>query len=185
MTVEETAVPLPNALEHYMLNDGEIMIRPASESEYNLVGQTLVKAFTYKDSISESYYRRLTSIAERSENEDVWVAQNIEGTVLGAYLTPKPNKVEDEGYFGFNTLGVLPAKRGKGLGHAFVRHALALGRFYGFNALLIHSGPNMVDAHRLYQQCGFVRHRELENIVVDGNQRLLVFIANINEALKE
>ncbi|MBQ1513715.1 GNAT family N-acetyltransferase [Bifidobacterium merycicum] len=96
-------------------------------------------------------------------------------------MTPKLDHLEEPDTFGFNTLGVLPSARGKGVGGAFVHHALDLARSHGLRRVLIHSGPGMLDAHRLYQHCGFVRHRELETLVVDGGQRLLFFIYDFDD----
>ncbi|NMM92881.1 amidohydrolase [Bifidobacterium oedipodis] len=175
-----TIADLPKSLTHRDIGHGAV-IRIAREDEYPVVAKVLVEAFEANDHISDLYRNRLQSIAQRSEREHVWVAEDADSRIIGAYLTPKPDATEEPDTFGFNTLGVLPTAQGRGVGRSFVRHALDLGRFFGFPRLLIHSGPNMKTAHRLYYRCGFVRHRELETLVVDGGQRLLVFVADTDD----
>lgn len=172
------ATSLPADLLVKDLGDG-LTLRLADPSEYVAVGETLYEAFKTNGPMSEFYKHRLLDIPDRAKAEDIWVIVDGDGTLYGACTTVKP-AFNREPTFEFNTMGVLPIGRGHGLGRAFVEHSIAVGKAYGYRKVLIHSGPNMPYAHRLYQRCGFVRHRELETLVVDGGQRLLVFTYDID-----
>lgn len=178
-TTYADASTLPLNLKDWDLGSG-LHLRLAHPDEYSAVGNTLVEAFSTNGPMTEEYHHRLTDIAGRSAKEDVWVISDASGKLYGACTTVKP-ALNTEPTFGFNTMGVLPIGRGHGLGKAFVEHNIALAKAYGYDRLLIHSGPNMPYAHRLYQRCGFVRHPEMETLIVDGGQRLLFFIYDIAE----
>ena len=172
------ATSLPADLLVKDLGSG-LTLRLADPSEYVAVGETLYEAFKTNGPMSEFYKHRLLDIPDRAKAEDIWVIVDGDGTLYGACTTVKP-AFNREPTFEFNTMGVLPIGRGHGLGRAFVEHSIAVGKAYGYRKVLIHSGPNMPYAHRLYQRCGFVRHRELETLFVDGGQRLLVFTYDID-----
>lgn len=156
-------------------------LRLAEPDEYDRVGGILVRAFETNGPMSQLYRRRLTSIAQRSESEDIWVISSEDGDLYGACTTVKPERW-DRPYFEFNTMGVAPEGRSRGFGRLFVSHSIGLARAFGFGRVLIHSGPNMVPAHWLYEKCGFERHPELETLVVDGGQRLLVYTYDLDSS---
>lgn len=168
---------LPESLLRCDLGDG-LTLRLAEPDEYIAVGRMLYEAFTTNGPMSELYRHRLLDIPERAASEDVWVIVGAGGELYGACTTVKP-AVNTEPTFEFNTMGVLPKGRGRNLGKAFVEHSIAVGKAYGYRQVLIHSGPNMPYAHRLYERCGFIRHPELETWIVDGGQRPLVFVYDI------
>lgn len=49
------------------------------------VGQALLEAFTASGKITEHYRQRLLGITPRSKTEDVWVAEDVDGQIIGAY----------------------------------------------------------------------------------------------------
>lgn len=179
VTAYADASTLPAGLKDWDLGSG-LHLRLAHPDEYDAVGRTLVEAFSTNGPMTKEYHHRLTDISGRSAKEDVWVISDASGELYGACTTVKP-ALNNEPTFEFNTMGVLPKGRGHGLGKAFVEHNIAVAKAYGYRRLLIHSGPNMPYAHRLYQRCGFVRHPEMETLIVDGGQRLLFFIYDITE----
>ena len=170
---------LPQNLENRDIGSG-ISIRRAQSAQYDEVGNVLFDAFSASGKVSPEYERRVRAIDERSASEEVWVASTRSGQIVGASLTPKPGHIED-GFFAFNTIGVLPQARGRGVGRSFVQHATDLAAYYGFDALLIHSGPDMKPAHRLYYHFGFRRRIDWETVVVDDGQRLLVLTYRIHQ----
>ncbi len=167
---------LPAELLSRDLGAGRVL-RLAEPQEYAEVGRVLQAAFTRDFAVTEWYLEHLAQIAERSRTSHVWVVAGADG-ILGAVLTPKPQYHRD-GAFTFNILGVGPRGRGLDLGRALVGHCVALARALGYRLVAIHSGPQMIAAHRLYVRYGFVRRPERETAVVDGGQRLLVFTYRI------
>ncbi|WP_033523119.1 hypothetical protein [Bifidobacterium merycicum] len=71
-------------LEHRDIGHG-VTIRRAEEREYDQVGQALLEAFTASGKITEHYRQRLLGITPRSKTEDVWVAEDVDGQIIGAY----------------------------------------------------------------------------------------------------
>lgn len=71
-------------LEHRDIGHG-VTIRRAEEREYDQVGQALLEAFTASGKITEQYRQRLLGITPRSKTEDVWVAEDVDGQIIGAY----------------------------------------------------------------------------------------------------
>ena len=172
---------LPADIENMDIGS-EIHIRRAQTGEYKEIGNVLFAAFTASGKVSQEYERRVRSIAQRSTEEDVWVASTQLHQIVGASLTTRPGHTEGQ-FFTFNTLAVLPHWRGHGIGYAFVQHAVDLASYYGFDELLIHSGPDMKQAHHLYYRFGFRRRIDWETLVVDGGQRLLTLTYRINETI--
>ena len=168
---------LPRRLLHVSLPGG-LEIRLADPSEYEATADMLCRAFVTSSFVSDLYRHRLLSIPQRSSEEDIWVISDEQGHLYGGYTTIDPIHVADE-CFAFNTLGVSREVWGRHLGQALVSHAISLATEYGYRRILIHSGPNMVYAHRLYYHCGFKRRPEFETLVVDGGQHLRVFTYDI------
>jgi len=166
---------------------GAVRVRAARPDEHVAVADVLEAAFTATFTITDWYRENLRRVPEHAATHDVWVAE-LPGsaTFAGAVLTPHPAALRSaepapDGVpeFGFRLLGVAPTARGRGVGRALVAHTVGLARAQGLTRIGIRSGPQMRDAHRLYEQLGFVRRRERETLVVDGGQRLLVFTYDI------
>jgi GNAT superfamily N-acetyltransferase len=151
------------------MGDG-VTVRRAEAMEYGTVGDLLEEAFTATFTITDWYRDNLHRVDEHARQADVWVAQ-VDGRLAGAVLTPA-GETEEPDAFGFRLLGVAPWARGRGVAVALVAHAEALARARGFGRVAIWSGPQMVEAHRLYERLGYLRRPERETRVVDGGQRL-------------
>ncbi len=169
---------------------GAVTVRAARPDEHAGVADTLEAAFTATFAITDWYRDNLRRIDEHAAGYDVWIARLDDPTVraedpapiAGAVLTPHEDTLPDappapDGVpeFSFRLLGVGPWARGHGVGRALVDHAIGLAREHGLSRIGIRSGPQMVEAHRMYERLGFVRHPDRETFVVDGGQRLRIY----------
>lgn len=171
----------------------EFVIREARPEEYPQVAELLVRAYTSSYENSEEYLDDLYHIDAWTPEHQIWVALD-QCRLVGAMLTPAPGVVpspmvgEDgvvyqapEGELEFNKLAVDPSRRGRGVAKALVAKSVELARERGIGRIGIHSGPQMTDAHALYEHLGFVRRPERETLIVDGGLRLRVYTYDIPE----
>lgn len=151
-----------------------VRIRLASPSEYALVGDLTVEAYTvdgYLDD-SDDYADHLRDAASRATDAELWVAADDSG-LLGSvtYCPPGSRWCElatepDQGEF--RMLAVAPRARRGGVGRALVEHCIVRSRALGHRELVLSSLAAMTAAHRLYGRLGFVRSPELDWEPVPG-----------------
>ncbi|HEY0188869.1 MAG TPA: GNAT family N-acetyltransferase [Cellulomonas sp.] len=155
-----------------------ITVRAAVPADHDAIARTLLSAFTATFTITDWYRDNLSRVAEHAVDHEWWVAVDADGAVLGALMTPRDLDPGTE--LGFRLLGVHPQARGRGAAVALVEHVIGLARERGHHRLGIWSGPQMGAAHRLYERLGFARVPERETRVVDGGQRLLAFVLDLD-----
>ncbi len=89
-----------------------------------------------------------------------------EGVVVGTVtIAPEGSSWRELGGPGegeFRMLAVAPEARGRGVGEALVRHALARFRETGLTRVVLCSLVEMEAAHRIYRRLGFERAPELD-----------------------
>ncbi|WP_240646130.1 GNAT family N-acetyltransferase [Georgenia sp. SYP-B2076] len=161
-------VARPPAALHFRL------VRP---EEHDAVGELLLAAYD-EYGMGGAYRAHLRDVAGRVAEQEVWVALDDGGTIVGTVVTPREGRtltpLARAGELDFRFLAVSPAARGRGVGSALTRHVLDVARRRGASAVVMNSGPQMLGAHALYLGLGFVRLPERETVVVaDG--RLLAF----------
>jgi GNAT superfamily N-acetyltransferase len=150
-----------------------VLIRPAREDEYDAVGALTVAGYdadgylTYPDgTFDHGYAGWLADAASRAQNSTLLAAfdgDDLVGTVTwcpygsaDAQLAKEPHQGE------FRTLSIAPVARGRGIGRALVEACLDRARSAGLTEVLLFSLEEMLPAHRLYAQLGFVRRPDLD-----------------------
>jgi ribosomal protein S18 acetylase RimI-like enzyme len=81
------------------------------------------------------------------------------GTVQGVYAALVFYIAEFWGWrspFYIYTIRVPPKERGRGIGEALLKAAIAHARNAGYDSVSLHVGANFATAKRLYERCGFV-----------------------------
>ncbi len=159
-----------------------IEVRVARPDEYARVGALTHAAYAALpvDHLWGGYDEEILDTAARAEHGDILVAVTVrtpraprakqgshvidDGVVVGAvtYVDDPASEWSEwtePGEAQFRLLAVDPSARGHGAGTALVQacveRATAAGR-----AILIHTTPWMVDAHRIYERLGFVRRAD-------------------------
>jgi ribosomal protein S18 acetylase RimI-like enzyme len=142
-------------------------IRRAEPRDLDRVGALTVDA--YRELLGDGdhpYLAVLRDAARRQREAELWVAEDDDGTLLGAVTYCPPGSPwrelagADEGEF--RMLAVAPEARGRGVGEALARHALDRARRAGHRRVVISSQPDMRAAHRIYARLGFTRVPELD-----------------------
>ena len=135
------------------------------------MGIRIYEATEFSDALAEAFARLLPQLSERLAVPDRKTAARIvasaatrqlaaaaeEGRIVGLlsvalYDVPSGRKawIED--------VVVDAAWRGRGVGEALVREALALARREGVARVMLTSNATRRAAHRLYERMGFVRY---------------------------
>ncbi|MEV6931005.1 GNAT family N-acetyltransferase [Dactylosporangium sp. NPDC051485] len=165
----------------------DIEVRLVSASEYDAAGELSEAAYRHDYTISDVYRADIRDVAARAVEHQVWVAVDVgSGELLGTVATPRPgarlSELARPGELDFRLLAVSPAARRRGVGRLLVEHVIDLARARYAVAVVMNSGPQMLGAHRLYEQLGFSRLPERETRVVDGGTRLLAFGLDLTTA---
>ncbi|MFC5662501.1 GNAT family N-acetyltransferase [Kitasatospora misakiensis] len=153
----------------------DIVIRPARPEEYEEAGRITVEAFVgdgYTASDSD-YVHRLRDAARRAAEAELLVAvDSAAGAVLGCVTfavggttwadiaTPEEGEIR--------MLATAAAARGRGVGEALVRAALARSRELGLAGMAFSTQQEMRAAHRIYERVGFERAPERDWSPVPG-----------------
>ena len=106
----------------------------------------------------------------------VWLAADAAtGELFGTASTPRAgatmSPVARPGELDFRFLGVAPGARRRGIGETLVRHVLLLAQVRGVERVVLNTGPDMLEAQRLYDRLGFSRlpEREVRFVRPDGS----------------
>lgn len=141
-------------------------IRRAASHEHAVIGELTVAAYAgFTTGADDFYIDHLRDAAARDREAELWVAED-DGVVVGTVtIAPegspwrelgKPSEGE------FRMLAVAPTARGRGVGEALARHALARFAAAGHTRAVLCSLVEMETAHRIYQRLGFGRAPELD-----------------------
>ena len=104
------------------------------------------------DLLAEAFARLLPQLSERMTAPDREAVARIGLLSVALYDVPSGRKawIED--------VVVDAATRGRGIGEALVREALALARREGVARVMLTSNATRRASHRLYERMGFVRY---------------------------
>jgi ribosomal protein S18 acetylase RimI-like enzyme len=117
--------------------------------------------------LAGDYAALLADVARRAGEAEVLVAADAPdpagaGAVLGCvtfvgdHLSPWSELLE-AGEASIRMLAVRPDAQRRGIGRSLVDACVARARALGREALMLHTTPWMIAAHRLYEDAGFVR----------------------------
>lgn len=151
-----------------------IRVRLVTVDEYAQVGALSDAAYSYDYTLPDAYRASLREVAARAHEHEVWVAEDTAtGELVGTVATPRPGgRISDlarEDELDFRLLAVSPTARRRGIGALLTNHVIALARQRGAKRVVMNSGPQMLGAHRLYEQLGFGRLPERETFLVNGH----------------
>jgi ribosomal protein S18 acetylase RimI-like enzyme len=154
----------------------EFRIRPVEPSDYEALGELTVAA--YHDVApdmpgQDEYDVRLRDVERRARESCVLVAVTRDGQVLGGttYVSgpedPYSEELRDD-EAGMRMLAVDPAAQRRGVGRALTGECLQRARAAGKRRLVLHTGPWMPGAIRMYESMGFVRDPSIDFTPVPG-----------------
>jgi GNAT superfamily N-acetyltransferase len=150
------------------------VVRVAEAAEYVAAGRVTADAYHADDLlrrvdglIDADYEAQLMDASRRAREARLLVAVD-DGQVLGTVtwcpptspwreLATAPDQAE------FRMLSVAAAGRRRGVGRALVKACLDRARAEGMHEVLLSSLPQMMAAHALYKEFGFVRAPELDH----------------------
>jgi ribosomal protein S18 acetylase RimI-like enzyme len=152
------------------------LIRPVRPDEYADLGELTVAAYRAIPTDmphQDEYDVQLRDVATRARTSCVLVAVTPAGELLGGitYVSGPDDPYSEalrEGEAGMRMLAVDPARQGRGVGRSLVTECLSRAREAGRVRVVLHTGPWMPKAIRLYERMGFVRRPELDFSPVPG-----------------
>jgi len=105
-------------------------------------------------------------IARNAADEDVVFAAKADGKIIGyCFLWYAKRRVPLLG------IGVADNFQGAGLGHRLMQLLIDTGRALGAEGIELTTALHNDNAFALYQKCGFIFLRNVDNLVGDGNIR--------------
>ncbi len=143
-----------------------VLIRDALPAELDQVGEIRVSAYLADGFLSPSsqYAPRLRTLGADGIG-DVLVAVTGEdtaeprlvGTVMLRYWPDGGEIMQEPGDAEIRALAVAPSARGTGAGKALLQAVIDRAVSSGVRHLMLCTQPEMLTAHHLYDQAGFVR----------------------------
>ena len=142
----------------------DVVVREARESELAEIGELTARVYEDEGSVGPQYLEVLRDARARWEAPATKLLVALDdGTdgLLGAVVYVSPGSpladlaVDDEAEF--RMLAVLAAARGRGVGETLVRACIDRAKKAGHPRIVLSTGPEMRDAHRLYDRIGFRR----------------------------
>lgn len=160
--------------------NNSLQIRRVRAEEYAVVGKLVRAAYEQEYLLESDYLDEIEDVASRDAASQVLVA--IESSrILGSVTIPNSGEqllatsASDE--MDVRMLGVSAEARGKGVGEMLMRHCIELARDRGARRLVLHTGDQMVKAHRLYERLGFTQFPEREYTIdtISGKRRIITY----------
>ena len=151
------------------------VVRPAGPSEYETLGALTVAAYQGIAAMpqSDDYDNQLRDVAGRAAVSCVLAAVALGGEILGGvtYVSgpedPYSEQLHDD-EAGIRMLAVAAAARRQGIGRALTLECLRRARVAGKRRVVLHTGPWMPNAIRMYESIGFVREPSMDFTPVPG-----------------
>jgi predicted N-acetyltransferase YhbS len=142
-----------------------VTVRAATRADHPAIRGVLRAAYQqYETELSpglfRSYIEDLLDLDDRERTGTLLVAER-EGRIVGAVTFYEDASREGvnwpPGWAGLRALGVDPAARGQGVGHALMDACLEGARRIGAQVLCLHTATLMREATAMYQAMGFRR----------------------------
>lgn len=160
-----------------MIKHASYEIRQAASSEYQAIGDLLVKTYSSLEGFPTSldqpaYFQKLQDIhlLLKDESMQLLVAATESGDILGTvlffgdmhYYGSRGAPKETDRTAGFRFLGVEPSAQGRGVGKALSMACIDRAKMLNAKKLIIHSTDAMKTAQILYESLGFKRTPTLD-----------------------
>ncbi len=148
-------------------------IRRVRPSEHALVGEITAASYAAYLTANDPYLSRLTDVATRDAEAEVWVAVDEADRPVGSVTVCPPGSSWREVSTGpeqgeLRMLSVDPLAQGRGVGECLTRAVVERFRAEGATSVALCSLPVMSAAHRLYGRVGFQRREQLDWSPVPG-----------------
>lgn len=141
-------------------------VRLVHADEYAAAGALVVSAYEALPGahLSGGYAAELADVARRAREAEVLVAL-ADGELVGCatYVPDRSSpwaELLEGDEAGLRMVAVLPSVQRRGVGRVLVEACVARARSGARSAVLLHTTPWMVAAHRLYECAGFARFPE-------------------------
>ncbi|MFE4514555.1 GNAT family N-acetyltransferase [Kitasatospora sp. NPDC056783] len=159
----------------------DFLIREALPEDLAAAGRITVDAFVGGGFTSPDspYVERLGDAGRRAREAELLVAVDAAGAgVLGSVTFAVGGTewadIATPGEGEIRMLATAAASRGRGVGEALVRAAVARSRELGLAGMAFSTQPTMTTAHRVYERIGFRRAPERDWEPIPG-MRLMVY----------
>jgi ribosomal protein S18 acetylase RimI-like enzyme len=165
----------------------EFAVRPVRPEEHGALGDLTVAAYRAVpgETISPGYEETLRDIAARSDEADVLVAADAEGTLLGGVTyvggTGRYAEFEGEDEAGIRMLAVSPAAQRGGIGRRLVQECIDRATAAGKARIVLHTTEAMVAAQSLYGAFGFDRTPS-RDFMATPSMRLIAYVLELKPA---
>lgn len=164
-------------------------VRRIRPEEYTLVGALVRSAYENEYLLEPDYLNEIEDVAGRDAVSEVLVAETG-GEIVGSVTIPKAgerllaNSELDE--MDLRLLGVSAAARGKGIGEALMKQVTDVASDRGARRVVLHTGDQMVKAHRLYERLGFAQMPEREFTIetISGTRRIISYGLDLAAAVE-
>lgn len=160
--------------------NNHIEIRRVRAEEYALVGKLVRAAYEDEYLLEPEYLDVIEDVASRDAVSEVLAATHS-GQIIGSVTIPNPGErlltTSEPDEMDLRMLGVSEDARGRGIGEALMRHCAEVARDRGARRLVLHTGDQMVKAHRLYERLGFtpITEREFTIDTISGRRRIISY----------
>lgn len=160
--------------------DDGLVIRLADPAEYAAIGELSYAAYRNDYMISDGYRAQLLDTAGRTDEYEIWVAADADGTLVGTVSILRDGNdlggALRDGELYFRLLAVSPDARRRGIGARLTAFTLDEARRRGYRAVALNSGEHMTGAHALYTSLGFVADPERDIHIHDDGQEITVHL---------
>lgn len=160
--------------------DDGLVIRLADPTEYAAIGELSYAAYRNDYTISDGYRAQLLDTAGRTNEYEIWVAVDADGTLVGTVSILRDGYdlggALRDGELYFRLLAVSPGARRRGIGARLTAFTLDEARRRGYRFVALNSGEHMTGAHALYTSLGFVADPERDIHIHDDGQAITVHL---------
>ena len=145
-----------------------ISIRPETPSDYKVIEQITIAAFSGKPYSDQTEHLIIMRLREAKALALSLVAE-MNGTIVGhiAFSVVKING-EDKQWYGLGPVSVLPAYHKQGIGSTLIKEGLARIRGLGAKGCVLEGNPDY------YQRFGF---KSYSNLIYEGAAAAIYFMA--------
>jgi len=145
-----------------------VRIRAARPEDHEAIARVSVAAYEADGQLKDEvpYAATLADVESRAAAGEIYVAVDVDGTMLGAVTFVLPGspyaELSGPGEAEFRMLAVDPVAQGRGVGEALARTCVRRADELGCEAVVICTRDFAAAAQRLYARLGFNRAPDLD-----------------------